>query len=47
MSDKELIIENQKLKEEIVVLNKKIESYRELEVELSTKIDLLREGIIK
>lgn len=49
MTDKEkgLLIENEKLKKEIKFLKEKIESYRRMEVELSTEIDLLREGIIK
>lgn len=38
--EKELLIEIEKLKEQI-------EEYRIIEVELSTQIDLLREGIIK
>lgn len=38
--EKELLIEIEKLK-------KQIEKYKESEVELSTTIDLLREGIIK
>lgn len=38
--EKELLIEIEKLKEEI-------EKYRRLEVELSTEIDFLRAGIIK
>lgn len=42
-----LRIENEQLKQEIVLLNEKIERYRKLEVELSTTIDLLRAGIIK
>ena len=49
MTDKEkgLLIENEKFKKEIKFLKEKIESYRRMEVELSTEIDLLREGIIK
>lgn len=39
MSEKDLIAENKKLKEEL-------EKYRRLEIELSTEIELLREGII-
>ncbi|MDT2818095.1 hypothetical protein [Vagococcus lutrae] len=38
--EKELLIEIEKLKEQL-------EKYRKIEVELSTEIDLLREGIIK
>lgn len=38
--ERDLLIEIKKMKE-------KIENYREMEVELSTTIDLLREGIIK
>lgn len=45
--EKELITENQKLRAEIQKLQEKIECYRRLEVELSTEIDLLREGIVK
>lgn len=47
MNDKELLIENEKLKKEINDLKNRIEKYREMEVELSTEIDLLREGIIE
>lgn len=45
--ENELIAENEKLKKEIEELKQQIESYRRMEVELSTTIDLLREGIIK
>lgn len=45
--EKELIAENQKLRAENQKLKEKIEDYRRLDVELSTEIDLLREGIIK
>lgn len=45
--EKELIAENENLKQEIDKLKDRIEIYREIEVELSTTIDLLREGIIK
>lgn len=45
--EKELAIENKKLKQEIVELKERIERYREMEVELSTTIDLLRLGAIK
>lgn len=45
--EKELLIENEKLKKEIKFLKEKIENYRRMEVELSTEIDLLREGMIK
>ncbi|MGT9658521.1 hypothetical protein ACVWA1_15010 [Enterococcus faecalis] len=38
--EKELLIEIEKLKEQL-------EKYRKIEVELSTEIDLLREGIIE
>lgn len=38
--ERDLLIEIKEMKE-------KIENYREMEVELSTTIDLLREGIIK
>lgn len=47
MMDKELVLENEKLKKEINNLKNRIEKYREIEVELSTEIDLLREGIIE
>lgn len=42
-----LKIENEQLKQEVVSLKARIEKYRELEVEFSTTIDLLKEGIIK
>ncbi|MGU9560366.1 hypothetical protein ACQXW1_16155 [Lactiplantibacillus pentosus] len=45
-SEKKMLAENQKLKQEIADLNKQIDGYRKMEVELSTEIDLLREGII-
>ena len=45
-SQKNLLAENQKLKQKIADLNKQIDGYRRMEVELSTEIDLLREGII-
>lgn len=38
--EKELLIE-------IEILKEQIEKYREIEVELSTQIDLLREGVIE
>ncbi|MDN5653389.1 hypothetical protein V6S65_13000 [Lactococcus lactis] len=47
MNDKELMIENEKLKKEIKKLKESIEHYQRVEVELSTEINLLREGIIK
>lgn len=47
MNDKELLAENEKLKEEIKRLKESIDDYQRIEVELSTEIDLLREGIIK
>lgn len=49
MSDreKELITENENLKQEIELLQEKIDYYERMDVELSTTIDLLREGIIK
>jgi cell division septum initiation protein DivIVA len=49
MSDreKELVTENENLKQEINKLKDQIEKYREMEVDLSTTIDLLREGAIK
>lgn len=34
-------------KKEIALLKEKIEHYKRLEVELSTTVDLLREGVIK
>lgn len=45
--EKELIAENESLKQENKELKERIERYREMEVELSTTIDLLREGAIK
>lgn len=45
--EKDLVAENENLKQEINKLKERIEVYREMEVELSTTIDLLREGIIK
>lgn len=38
---------NLELRKEIVELLEEIERYRRMEVELSTEVDLLREGIIK
>jgi len=46
-NEKKLILENEALKKEIAFLKEEIERYRRMEVELSTKVDLLREGIIK
>ncbi|MDN6166746.1 MAG: hypothetical protein L0L58_08810 [Tetragenococcus koreensis] len=46
-NEKRLMIENENLKKEIAFLKEKIEKYRRMDVELSTEIDLLREGIIK
>lgn len=46
MTDEKLITENKELKNEIEKLKKRIEKYKEKEVDLSTQIDLLREGII-
>lgn len=43
--EKELFAENEELKKEIKDLKERIERYREMEVELSTTIDLLRGGI--
>lgn len=40
--EKELFAENEELKKEIKDLKERIERYREMEVELSTTIDLLR-----
>lgn len=45
--ENELIVENEKLKKEILFLKEEVEKYRRMEVELSTTIDFLREGIIK
>ena len=45
-SEKNLLAENQKLKQKIADLNKQIDGYRRMEVELSTENDLLRERII-
>ena len=49
MTDREkgLLVENEQLKKEIEKLKEKIDWYERMEVELSTTIDLLREGIIK
>lgn len=49
MTDKEkkLSVENERLKKEIKVLKEKLEKYGELEVELSTEIDLLRLGPVE
>lgn len=46
-NDKKLRTENENLKKEVSFLKEEIEKYRRMEVELSTTIDLLREGIIK
>lgn len=43
----ELRIENEQLKIENERLKEEIDQYQRVEVELSTEIDLLREGIIK
>ncbi|WP_259746212.1 hypothetical protein [Lactococcus lactis] len=45
--EKELFDENEELKKEIKDLKERIERYREMEVELSTTIDLVRGGIIE
>lgn len=45
--EKELFVENEELKKEIKDLKECIERYREMEVELSIIIDLLRGGIIE
>ena len=45
--EKELFVENEELKKEIKDLKERIERYREMEVEVSTIIDLLRGGIIE
>lgn len=42
-----LILENQALKDEVLSLKNRIERYREIEVELSTTIDGLREGFLE
>lgn len=47
MSEEDLLLENEKLKQEINKLKERIERYREMEVELSTTIDLLRLGAIE
>jgi len=45
--EKELLKENEKLKKENRFLTEIVEKFRIMEVELSTQIDFLREGIIK
>lgn len=45
--EKDLLVENEQLKKEIEKLKEKIDWYERMEVELSTTIDFLREGIIK
>ena len=49
MMDREekLLAESEKLKKENEDLKEQIEKYRRMEVELSTEVDLLREGIIE
>lgn len=42
-----ILIENENLKKEIYDLKKLIDNYERIELELSTEIDFLREGIIK
>lgn len=46
-TEKEFMVENENLKQEIIKLKERIEIYKEMEVELSTTVDLLRDGIIK
>ena len=45
--EEELLAESEKLKKENEELKEQIEKYRRMEVELSTEVDLLREGIIE
>lgn len=45
--EEELLAESGKLKKENEDLKEQIEKYRRMEVELSTEVDLLREGIIE
>lgn len=45
--EKDLLVENEQLKKEIEKLKEEIDWYERMEVELSTTVDLLREGIIK
>lgn len=45
--EEELLAESEKLKKENEDLKEQIEKYRRMEVELSTEVDLLREGIIE
>ena len=45
--EKELFDENEELKKEIKDLKERIERYREMEVELSPIIDVLRGGIME
>ena len=45
--EEELLAENEKLKKENEDLKEQTEKYRRMEVELSTEVDLLREGIIE
>lgn len=45
--EEELLAESKKLKKENEDLKEQIEKYRRMEVELSTEVDLLREGIIE
>lgn len=46
-NEKKLVAENKGLKKEVSFLKEEIEKYRRMEVELSTTIDLLREGVIE
>ncbi len=45
--EEELLAESEKVKKENEDLKEQIEKYRRMEVELSTEVDLLREGIIE
>ncbi|MDN6801930.1 MAG: hypothetical protein L0L70_11860 [Lactococcus lactis] len=45
--EEELLAESEKLKKENEDLKEQIQKYRRMEVELSTEVDLLREGIIE
>ena len=45
--EKELLIENEKLKKEIKFLKEKIENYRRMEMEHSNEKELLRKRIKK
>ncbi|MFL2115982.1 MULTISPECIES: hypothetical protein [Lactobacillaceae] len=47
IDNKKLSFENKKLKKEVAKLKEKIDGYEKMELELSTTIDLLREGAIR